>query len=103
MITLLRSLIAKATPGDWHKRRDFEDDDCAFISGKGGYIAKLDGLANRHENAAYIAAANPDNITALLDLIDTCEKAFEVLVRNGISDDIAVEALQRIREMKGDA
>jgi hypothetical protein len=98
MITLLRSLIAKATPGLWGQYRN----GLSIGDRKAQGIAEVwEGHGNEgQDNAAYICAANPDNIAKLIDLIDTCEKAFEVLVRNGISDDIAVEALQRIREMK---
>ena len=66
----LRRLAEAATPGEW------------FASGKKeiGYISKADdqscGMlisladANTHEDAAYIAAANPSRILALLDEVE---------------------------------
>jgi hypothetical protein len=61
----LRTLAKAATPGPWRY-----PVGGAIAAGKGDIFAG----AVRTDDAAYIAAASPDRILALLDRIDDCER-----------------------------
>lgn len=65
----LRQKANAATPGPWEKH-----EHCSFvITPDFPYIPKI-GSTNMHEDAAFIAAANPAIILKLLDRIDFLEK-----------------------------
>ena len=78
-IETLTALAKEATPGKWHSRRDFEDNDVCFINAPGYIVADLDGRKNRLNDASYIAAANPETLLSLLALVQEQHEALKLL------------------------
>ena len=64
----LRALAEKATPGPWEARGDSVCIDRSFVC----HAARM-YLIDRDRDAAYIAAANPAAIKALLTALDSAE------------------------------
>lgn len=71
----LRRLASAASAGGWHVRTGKNGElDLFILDKKCKYIARM-WVTGSHvkEDAAYIAAANPSTIIALLDRLDECE------------------------------
>ena len=66
----LRALAERATPGEWQEVTNMSGP--MLVTHKDGkdYICALHIGAHEHANAAYIAAANPARILALLDALE---------------------------------
>ena len=72
----LRALAEAATPGPW-TRLDTGSEGCSVVASGRRRVARLThlDLAECRADAAYIAAANPQTVLALLDRIAALEKA----------------------------
>lgn len=83
--TTLRALSEAATPGPWRLDgrdiiqltdagqgypMDYYPDSADIVRGRCSHCG--DAAITRHENAEFIAAANPQTVIALLDEIDGC-------------------------------
>ena len=68
-LTELRKLAEAATPGQWESY----ETRVYLPHNSGGFDIR--NSPNAENNAAYIAAANPATILALLDLIAQCKEA----------------------------
>ncbi len=74
----LRRLAEAATPGPWHfglkvvGRTDDAHVD-AWVCALGGGICEMSGMRGIEVNAAFIAAANPEAILALMDRLRDAE------------------------------
>lgn len=69
----LRALARDATQGPWSARACIERRMWVHGPGVGYIVAEARPSANCATNAAYIAAASPEVVTALLDRIDSLE------------------------------
>jgi hypothetical protein len=71
-INKLRELASKATPGEWVISRGFRSDTCVIAKDGDTYVTvALAGMSPKARgNAAYIAAAFPDMLLALLDVAE---------------------------------
>jgi hypothetical protein len=90
----LRRLAEAATPGPWHfglkvvGRTDDAHVD-AWVCALGGGICEMSGMRGIEVNAAFIAAANPAAVLALLDRLRGAEargmeRAAEIVEANSI-------------------
>ena len=78
--TKLRQLALAATPGPWSQGRSATGADCIWLDGRhepeyamGEDASWID--CNTRENAAFIAASNPQAVLALLDEIEQINSA----------------------------
>ena len=70
----LRRLAAAATPGPWEYREMVEPGSAGVTHPHGWVDAVIACGANEMRDAAYIAAANPATMLALLDRLEKAEK-----------------------------
>lgn len=82
----LERLARAATPGPWHITQCIPENGKFYDShplvatspdDDGRRIAACDGVLRTHENAAYIAAASPDVVLALISRIRELEAEIE--------------------------
>jgi len=81
-LTEFRALASKATPGEWW-RRISQTGLCAYLYADGHLLADLHSYtegpgpdrAQRDANAAWIAAASPTAILALIERLERAEAA----------------------------
>lgn len=84
----LRRLAEVATPGPW--QASFDQSEVASPCGDGSYDLVCAAIANGAtdpKNAAFIAAANPAAILALLDCVASAEAALEPFSPFGQNED----------------
>lgn len=78
----LRRLAEAATPGPWEsvKRSEYDGSDYFLIQTQeernGWEIAEI-RMDVPHENAAFIAAANPSTILSIIDELEACRNDAE--------------------------
>ena len=90
-MTTLRQLAEAATPGEWANK-----ETRVYLRNLGGFDIR--NAPNAVANAAYIAAANPAAILALLDTIDRQEAINKTLHR--IAKDGVKRQQRKIQELE---
>lgn len=92
---LREATAAGPTPGPWSA-----NGTAVFLAGHGGF--DLYHCPSPHSNAQYIAAASPDNITALLDRLDKAERENERLAGELKTANTQAEHFEREWYLRGD-
>jgi len=101
-LTEFRALASKATPGEWW-RRISQTGLCAYLYADGHLLADLHSYtegpgpdrAQRDANAAWIAAASPTAILALIERLERAEAALRPFAKFDMSgfDGIVLEVV----------
>lgn len=73
----LRRLAEAATPGPWEVKHTSDGDVIQTEYERGGWEIADERADVPHQNAAFIAAANPSTILSLLDELEACRKDAE--------------------------
>ena len=93
-INRLKELAQKATQGPWDTGASRHDPSWVVCRETGFQIADCQIRVNGYNNAAFISAANPAVVLALVERIERLEEDFEVAARSAAEESVKAARLE---------